>query len=179
MKMRNKKLILLFCLCLSNICFAINAENLLPNSGFEKIKNRMPEGWKFEFGTGFSFGELERENVFAGQNAVKIACKEEGSSDWRVLETFLDIDPEKSYKASVQVYSTSKIEGSHYLELQWFGKDGYISRDRAVSKVVNKWDKVEIKGVKPPIGATHVAVLLRVYEPGDYYFDDIYFAVAK
>jgi hypothetical protein len=108
--------------------------------------------------------------------SVKTEMLTGGQADWR--QQLLDtdgFDPRVRYRLRGHIYTTNSASGSHSIELQWFNSGTYISTTKISATIANQWTEVSAEDIVPPPRATSVWVLLRSYQPGSYWFDDIVF----
>lgn len=157
----------------------LEAANLLTNPYFEVDLNNdcTPDGWRFIHASGKHSTYMDYSRSVSGAYSLLVACSEDGTSDWRIEDTFVPIDSSQCYKASVWVYTDNTSRGSHALEVQWFDASGIISTDYIQTTKKNQWEHLVMEGLTPPQGTIRAAFLLRVYKKGNYFFDDVYLGI--
>ena len=143
--------------------------DLLPNPGFDDPGEGLAAGWTLQSDVGTATAtRVDEEGPF-----LRVERADKGQADLRPAAGSIPVRGTQAYLLTVRIRSSNVAEASHYAELQWFGPAGFLSRDTGAAHVADRWVTVAVGPVRPPDGATSVAVLLRCYEPGLYDFDDV------
>jgi len=149
------------------------AGNLLSNGSFEEVGEGSAAGWVLQADVRDATAARQATGGADGRAYVEVTRAEKGQCDLRPAAGYVDLKPDTAYLLAAAVKASNPAKGSHAAELQWFGEQGFISRDAAGATVADKWTRVAVGPVKPPEGAKRVIVLLRCYEPGTYAFDTV------
>ncbi len=147
--------------------------NLLPNGTFDVPNGTMAAGWAFQSDVGDATGVRHDKGGVDDSAYLEITRDKAGQCDFRPTAGMVAVRSQAAYLLTCSV-KASTVEGeSHSVELQWFGPNGFISRDIAAAKVGGKWVRVAVGPVAPPKGADKVIPLLRCYGAGTYGFDSV------
>ena len=147
--------------------------NVLPNGTFEKPQNDLAEGWLFQADVGEAVGVRREKGGVDDSANLGATLAKAGQCDFRPAAGMAAVRPQAAYLLTCSVRASNVEGGSHSIELQWFGPNGFISRDIDAAKVTGKWVRVAVGPVAPPKGADKVVPLLRCYGAGTYGFDSV------
>jgi hypothetical protein len=145
--------------------------DLLRNGGFDEAGEGLAAGWVLQADVARATAVRRETGGADGGAYVEVTRADKGQCDVRPAAGYVDLKPDAAYLLTAAVKASNAAGGSHSAELQWFGEQGFISRDAAGATVADKWTRVAVGPVKPPESAKRVIVLLRCYEPGTYGFD--------
>ncbi len=147
--------------------------NLLPNNTFEAHEGDLAQGWVFLADVGKATG-VRRETGGLDDGAyLEAVLTEAGQCDFRMADSRVEVSPDKAYLLTCSVRASNVAAKSHSIELQWFGEQGFLSRDIAAATVGERWVRIAVGPVSPPEEATGVVPLLRCYQEGTYGFDSV------
>jgi len=147
--------------------------NLLPNGTFETADAQLAEGWSFQADVGEAQGTRQEKGGVDDSACLEATRAKAGQCDFRPVAGMISVKPDAAYLLTCSVRTSNPAGGSHSIELQWFGPNGFISRDNAGANVAGKWVRVAVGPVAAPKGADRVIPLLRCYAEGTYGFDSV------
>ena len=147
--------------------------NLLPNGTFDVASAQLAEGWFFQADVGQAQGTRQEKGGLDDSPYLEATRAKAGQCDFRPAAGMIAVKPDAAYLLTCSVRTSNPAGGSHLIELQWFGPNGFLSRDSEGAKVAGKWVRVAVGPVAPPKGADRVIPLLRCYGEGTYGFDSV------
>jgi hypothetical protein len=152
---------------------AIAGESLVPNGGLDVAGGGLAEGWGFEPAGGRATGVRQEKGGIADGPYLEATVAAAGQCDFRPSAGMTAVKADAAYLLTCSIRATNAAQGSHAAELQWFGGNGFISRDAAQATVAGRWVRIAVGPVSPPKGADRVIPLLRCYGEGTYGFDSV------
>ena len=137
-------------LALSSGPSAGQAANLLTNGSLNEAGEGLAKGWMLQADVGRSSATRPDTGGADGGPYVEVTLAEKGQCDVRPTAGSVDLRPDVAYLLTAAVKASNAASGSHAAELQWFGEQGFISRDAAQATVAGRWTRVAVGPVKPP-----------------------------